>query len=188
MDSTGHTPAQLAAPSRWRRRRAGHRAGHTETAPPIEGPTPEDELVRHHLALADVRGVLDEVAGSVAAVAMLQLVFTNDGLHDIEYRVESLRIDIQNRIADADDLPGDAVVAPGESAIVHCPAVRSVDRTGPSSGNIEYSVVYGRPGVAPTRRFRRQQGIWFRIEADGNGDGETRLRFVERYDEDDPLI
>jgi hypothetical protein len=42
--------------------------------------------------------------------------------------------------------------------------------------------------VAPTRRFRRQQGIWFRIEAEDDGDGETKLRFVERYDEDDPLI
>jgi hypothetical protein len=176
-------PAQLAGPARWRRGRAGCSA----IAPTIEGPTPDDELVRHHLALTNVRCVLDEAAGSLAGVAMVQLVFTNDGSHDIEYCVESVRIDIQHRIAEAHDLTAEAVVETGQAAIVHCPAVRSVDRTGPSSGNIEYSVVYGRPGVPPTRRFRRQQGIWFRIEVEDDGDGGTKLRFVERYDEDDPL-
>jgi hypothetical protein len=148
-------------------------------------PGDDDHQVRHHLRLTNVRCELDGGGGTLAAVAMLQLVFTNDGQHDIEYRMESVRVEIQDRTA---ELAGERakIVAPGEVAVEWCPAVRGVDRSGPSSGNIEYVVVYGHPSAPPSERFRRQHGVWFRYEPVGTG--RLQLRFVERYDEDDPLI
>ncbi len=44
-------------------------------------------------------------------------------------------------------------------------------------------IVYGHADAPPALRYRRQHGVWFRIEA--NADESVRVRFVERYDEDD---
>ena len=79
-------------------------------------------------------------------------------------------------------------VEPGAVAIVSCPSVRGVDRTGSSSGNVDYVLVYHRAddgAGAPAERYRRQHGIWFRLE--NLHDGTMQARFVERYDEDDPI-
>jgi hypothetical protein len=141
--------------------------------------------VRQHLTLTNVRCVLDGPTDSIAAAATVQLVFVNDGEDDVEYHVDSLTAEIQHRIVTATNRRSDMVVHPGEATMVCCPTIRGVDRTGVSSGNVEFAVVYGHPSAPSSLRYRRQQGIWFRFEADG--EGHTQLRFVERYDEDDPL-
>ena len=46
-------------------------------------------------------------------------------------------------------------------------------------------VVYGNPEASQAQRYRRQHGIWFRFES--TDDGAVHTRFVERYEEDDPL-
>ena len=128
----------------------------------------------------------DRMAGSVT----VQLVLVNRSDFDIEYHVESVAIGLQTRVAE-----GPAVVRaptrvePGGLAIVSCPTVRGVDRTGPSSGNVDYVLVYGRPDDvdgAANGRYRRRHGIWFRLE--NLEDGTMQARFIERYDLDDRII
>jgi hypothetical protein len=134
--------------------------------------------------LSSVHCLLHGAVDSLAATATLQLLVTNDSDHDIEYRVESMRIEHHSRVSESVDPKSDTIVAPGEITIIRGPALRGVDRVGPSSGNIDYVIVYGHPSAPPALRYRRQHGIWFRFEpAD---DGRARVRFVERYDEDDP--
>ncbi|MEO5838374.1 MAG: hypothetical protein ABIQ73_24960 [Acidimicrobiales bacterium] len=128
---------------------------------------------------------MDGPADSTAAAVTTQLVLTNDSDLDIEYRVESVKVTIQHRLAEkADFATAPTLVAPGTASIVRCPPIRAVDRTGPSSGSVDYVIVYGHPDAPPALRYRRQHGVWFRFEA--TSDDSVRVRFVERYDEDDP--
>jgi hypothetical protein len=140
-------------------------------------------LVRHRLLLTNVRCMIDGAADSVAGTATPHLVLTNDSDYEIEYEVESVKVTIQHRVAEMIDTRGVTLVPPGQAAVIRCPSIRAVDRTGPSAGNIDYVIVYGHPDATVAQRYRRQHGVWFRFEA---ADDTVRVRFVERYDEDDP--
>ena len=179
-DEMAESSRQYARGLRWGR---GSRERFTEP-PVIDEATLLAGQVRQHLLLSNVRCTFDGPADSIAATATTQLELINDSEHEIEYQVESVKVMIQHRLGEASsDAAPVWLVAPGEATDIRCPPIRAVDRTGPSSGTIDYVIVYGHPDAPAALRYRRQQGVWFRFEP---ADDTVRVRFVERYDEDDP--
>jgi hypothetical protein len=165
------------------------RANNTMAPAEVSAATLPLREVHQQLELTKVRCMVDTADDRVAGTVTVQLVLTNNSDREIEYRVESIKVDIQNRVAEvAGVLRPTAWVGPGNLAIISCPSIRGVDRTGSSTGNVDYSILYSLPAAddaPPAARCRRQHGIWFKVE--NQSDGTMKARFVERYDEDDIL-
>jgi len=165
------------------------RANNTMAPTEVSAATLALREVHQQLELTKVRCMVDTADDRLAGTVTVQLVLTNKSDRAIEYRVESIKVDIQNRIAEVVGVLRPAArVAPGDLAIISCPSIRGVDRIGASTGNVDYSILYS-PAAAddepPAASCRRQHGIWFKLE--NQSDGTMQARFVERYDEDDIL-
>ena len=142
--------------------------------------------VRQGLVLRSVNCTVAATSGALAGVVTLQLVLTNERELPIAYRVESVTVDIQGRAGEAFDVSESyTLVAPGADATLTCPPIRGINCTSPSAGNIDYVIVYGPSAMAPAERYRRQHGIWVRLE--NGADRTMHARFVERYVEDDAV-